>query len=117
MQRDMPQNPEEEQPGVNLSRTGPAYVRLEGIPVMAQSEPVDHRAIRHDMFRIAGAVLGFEDVHIYAPQLCPPHPPQMGYALFVFSTLACESSLSKHPQPLHLAAALSFEALLMSCFQ
>ena len=92
MQRDMPQSPEEEQPGVNPSRTGPAYVRLEGIPVMAQHEPVDHRAIRHNMVRIAGAVRGFEDVHIYAPQLHPPQPPQMGYALFVFSNLACESS-------------------------
>ena len=97
MQRDMPHGSEETQPGVNLSRTGPAYVRLEGIPVMAQNVPVDHRAIRHDMSRIAGAVLGFEDVHIYAPQLRPPQPPQMGYALFVFSTLACESSSSRHP--------------------
>ena len=97
MQRDMPHSPEEAQPGVSLSRTGPAYVRLEGIPVMAQTAPVDHRAIRLDMLRIAGPVLGFEDVHIYAPQLRPPQPPQMGYALFVFSTLACESFSSRYP--------------------
>ena len=81
---------------------------------MANGRPVDHRAIRHDMCCMAAPVLGFEDVHIYAPQLHRPHPPQTGYALFVFSTLASEL-LSRHLWSLPLATALSSAALLMSC--
>ena len=89
MQRNMPQP--EAIPGIDPLRTGPVYVRLDYIPLLADGLAVDQEVIKEDMYNQVSMVLGFEDVHIYSLPMAGDH---MGYALFVFSTetgepLAC----------------------------
>ena len=81
--KDMPRNGD--QPLVKLSRTGPVYVRLDGIPIMglgmANGIPPGQlqEQIKADMQRLAAEVRGFEGVHIYSRPLNLP-----GFAIFVF---------------------------------
>ena len=83
VQKDMPRNGDH--PLVKLSRTGPVYVRLDGIPMMrlgmANGLPPGklQEQLKADMQRLAAEVLGFEAVHIYSRPLNMP-----GFAIFVF---------------------------------
>ena len=85
MQRDMPRNGDCTL--VKLNRTGPVYVRVDGIPMIgvgaSHGVPTSklQELIKEDMYRQTAGVPGFEDVHIYSRPFNQP-----GYAIFVFDS-------------------------------
>lgn len=85
VQKDMPRNGD--CPLVRLGRTGPVYVRLDGIPMIGHGAASSiatgqlQQLIKEDMCRQVAGVRGFEDVHIYSRPLNQP-----GYAIFLFDT-------------------------------
>ena len=82
----MPTN--EESTLVKLSRTGPDYVCLDGIPMNGPKNGQLQEIIKQHMLHLAAGVRGFEDVHIYSRPFNQP-----GFALFVFNDLAGEGLL------------------------
>ena len=85
-QRDMPKNGESTL--VKLSRTGPDYVCLDGIPTNGPRNGQLQEVIKQHMLHLAAGIWGFEDVHIYSRPFSQP-----GFALFVFNDLAGERLL------------------------
>ena len=74
---------------VKLSRTGPVYVRLDGLHMIGQAANNGivpgklHELVKENMRSQVAGVRGFEEVHIYS------HPDNRpNYAVFVFDNEA-----------------------------
>ena len=108
VQKDMPRKDKHrngDQPLVKLSRTGPVYVRLDGIPIMglgiANGVPPGQlqEHLKADMQRLAAEVHGFEGVHIYSRPLNLP-----GFAIFVFDNEQGRPKRSHYPSQVLILA-------------